>query len=87
MASEDDGREARMRQAQMEALGLGRREEVITSETTDNSYFIPNEHLQSLRRHQKAGTAEAKAVKGKEDALSAWNSKPHTLRATCTDAA
>ena len=87
MTSEDGGREARLLQLQIEALGLDRREEITTSETAANSFYVPDDQLQSLRRNNKAGTTEAKAVNGNRDALFAWNGRHYTLRSTCTDAA
>lgn len=65
----------RLNDLQLEDLGLSRREEIITSETPANSFFVPIDRLQASRRANQPGTKDAKAVRGKDEALARWNSK------------
>ena len=76
MASNEEAvREERLLYLQLQDLGLERRDEIITSETEANSFFLEDDQLQSRRRNNRDGTIESKAIKGKEDVLSAWNSE------------
>ena len=57
-----------------EALSKDRKERIVTTEFKDNRFFIPVNQLEGHRLVNEVGTAESKAVKGKEKALSGWNS-------------
>ena len=74
-SSEEAIREERLLYLQFQDLGLERRDELITSETQANSFFLEDDQLQSRRRNNEDGTKESKAVRGKEAVLSAWNSE------------